>query len=173
MQPDLDQPGSLARVLRELPAAAAQPYTFAEFQRRARVRTRPSRSIAGGRLLAAAAVGALAVVALSLRLHPTVREPPLGDTAPLARPASPAARAEIMERWLASLPREPGIVHVGTHQAVTGLEDRIAQVDDLLSAAGTQRQPPPQFVALQQERTRLIGALVQVRYAETLADESR
>jgi hypothetical protein len=78
-----------------------------------------------------------------------------------------------MERWLASLPREPGVVHVGTHQAVTGLEDRIAQVDDLLSAAGAQRQPPPQFVALQQERTRLIGALVQVRYAETLADESR
>jgi len=66
MQPDLDQPGSLARVLRELPAAAAQPYTFAEFQRRARVRTRPSRSIAGGRLLAAAAVGALAVVALMI-----------------------------------------------------------------------------------------------------------
>jgi hypothetical protein len=175
MQPDLDQPGSLARVLRELPAAAAPPYTFAEYQRRARERTRPSRSVAGGRWLAAAAVGALAVVALSLRLHPhaSVREPPLGDTTPLARAASPAPHAEIMERWLASLPREPGIVHVGTHQAVTGLEDRIAQVDDLLSAAGTQRQPPPQFIALQQERTRLIGALVQVRYAETLADESR
>jgi hypothetical protein len=174
MQPDLDQPGSLARVLRELPAAGAPPYTFAEFQRRARERTRPSRSVAGGRWLAAA-VGALAVVAVSLRLHPhaSVHEPPLGDTAPPARAASPAPHAEIMERWLASLPREPGVVHVGTHQAVTGLEDRIAQVDDLLSAAGAQRQPPPQFVALQQERTRLIGALVQVRYAETLADESR
>jgi len=28
-------------------------------------------------------------------------------------------------------------------------------------------------LALQQARTRLVGALVQVRYAETLADESR
>jgi hypothetical protein len=175
MQPDLDQPGPLVRALRELPAAAAPPYTFAEFQRRAQERSHPPHSAAGGRWLAAAAVGALALVALSLRLHPHagVREPPLGDTAPLARAALPAPHAEVMERWLASLPLEPGVVHVGTHQAVTGLEDRIAQVDDLLSAAGTQRRPPPQFVALQQERARLIGALVQVRYAETLADESR
>jgi hypothetical protein len=50
------------------------------------------------------------------------------------------------------------------------LEDRIAQVDDLLSAAQAARAP--QLQALQQERTRLVGTLVQVRYAETLADEA-
>jgi hypothetical protein len=78
-----------------------------------------------------------------------------------------------MEHWLASLPSEPAVVHVGTRAAVTGLEDRIAQVDDLLSAERLDEAHPARLLALQQARTRLVGALVQVRYAETLADESR
>jgi hypothetical protein len=78
-----------------------------------------------------------------------------------------------MERWLASLPSEPSLTRVGNRAAVTGLEDRIAQVDDLLSAAGAAQATPARLRALQQERARLVGALVQVRYAETLADASR
>jgi len=56
---------------------------------------------------------------------------------------------------------------------VTGLEDRIAQLDDLLSAARLERTQRARLDALQQERTRLLGALVQVRYAETLADAAQ
>ena len=62
---------------------------------------------------------------------------------------------------------------MGTRAAVTELEDRIAQVDDLLSAERVDQAPPARLLALQQARTRLVGALVQVRYAEALADESR
>jgi len=62
---------------------------------------------------------------------------------------------------------------VGTRAAVTGLEDRIAQLDDLLSAARLERAQRARLDALQQERTRLLGALVQVRYAETLADAAQ
>src|SRR5205807_1575097 len=64
-------------------------------------------------------------------------------------------------------------VRVGTHAAVTGLEDRIAQLDDLLSEERLDQAPRARLVALQQERTRLVGTLAQVRYAEELADEWR
>jgi len=64
-------------------------------------------------------------------------------------------------------------VRVGTRAAVAGLEDRIAQVDDLLSVARIEQARPARLAALQQERTRLVGALLQVRYAETLVDASR
>jgi hypothetical protein len=56
---------------------------------------------------------------------------------------------------------------------VTGLEDRIAQLDDLLSAERLDQAAPARLLALQQERTRLVGTLAQVRYAERLADEWR
>ena len=78
--------------------------------------------------------------------------------------------------WSAGSPAsrcEPALTRVGNRAAVTGLEDRIAQVDDLLSAARDAQAAPARLGALQQERARLVGALVQVRYAETLADASR
>jgi hypothetical protein len=170
MHPDLDQQRSLARRLRELPDETAQPYGWREFQRRSGARRRAGQGLAGGRALATASVLALGIIAVwtrlggwsphSARLTPQAAQPPGGRTA-------------AMEHWLASLPSEPAVVHVGTRAAVTGLEDRIAQVDDLLSAERLDQAHPARLLALQQARTRLVGALVQVRYAETLADESR
>src|SRR5258706_16454395 len=84
-----------------------------------------------------------------------------------------AGRTAAMEHWLASLPSEPAVVHVGTRAAVTGLEDRIAQVDDQLSAERLDEGHPARLLALQQTRTRLVRALVPGRDAETLADASR
>lgn len=81
----------------------------------------------------------------------------------------PLARARVAERWLASLPPEPVIVRFGTRVAVTGLEDRIAQLDDLLTAANFDDVHPVHRQALQQERGRLITTLAQVRLAEALA----
>ena len=174
MHPDLDREPSLFRRLRELPEEAAQPYGWREFQRRSLARTRPAQGLAGGRAVATAGVLALGVIAVWARLggwSPQPARPPSALTAPL--PSSAAGHTAAMERWLASLPSEPAVVHVGTRAAVTGLEDRIAQVDDLLSAERLDQAHPARLLALQQARTRLVGALVQVRYAETLADESR
>lgn len=179
MHSDLEQQARLARLLRELPDEAAQPYGFGEFQRRALQRARASRSRAAGQLLAAVVVIVLGLVALTVRFdRPTplprpqaVAEVPERATRPA--PATPSVHVDVMESWLASLPTEPALTRVGNRAAVTGLEDRIAQVDDLLSAARAAQATPARLGALQQERARLVGALVQVRYAETLADASR
>ena len=179
MHADLEQQARLARLLRELPDEATQPYGFSEFQRRALRRARASRSRAGGQLVTAIAVIVLGVVALAVRFdRPTLLPRPqalaeVHEPRTPPAPATPVARAEVMERWLTSLPSEPALARVGNRAAVTGLEDRIAQVDDLLSAARAGEAAPGRLGALQQERTRLVGALVQVRYAETLADASR
>jgi len=165
--------------LRELPDDVAEPYGFGEFQHRARQRSQSRRTGGLGPLLALAAVAGVAAVALWMRFGaPTPRPQVAVVTGPISRGAAPATGAsapseEAMERWLASLPREPALARVGNRAAVTGLEDRIAQLDDLLSAARAEQGQPAQVLALQQERTRLVGALVQVRYAETLANASR
>jgi len=87
---------------------------------------------------------------------------------------SPAERSDAAaDYWLERLPREPALVRVGTRAAVETLEDHIAQVDDLLTAERAGSAPAARLQALQQERTQLVSSLVQVRYAETLADASR
>ena len=83
-----------------------------------------------------------------------------------------ANRSRAIESWLATLPREPAVVRVGTRAAVAGLEDRIAQVDDLMTSVRIDGMRPDRLAALQQERLRLVGSLAQVRYAEVVASES-
>jgi hypothetical protein len=77
-----------------------------------------------------------------------------------------------LESWLASLPHEPAVVRVGTRAAAAGLEDRIAQVDDLLTFGRLDGAQPERLAALQQERARLVGSLAEVRYAEFIAAAS-
>jgi len=182
MHSDLEHEGPLAQRLRALPEEAAPPYGYREFQLRARERLRSGRSIARGQRLAAAVAIAGGVIAITLRFDgaaPVPAPQPLALVHDRALPgpepveSTPPARTEVMESWLASLPSEPVVVRVGNRAAVTGLEDRIAQLDDLLSAARAERAEPAHFATLQHERTRLVGALAQVRYAETLANASR
>ena len=173
MHNESDPEGIVARVLRALPTEDARPYDWSEFQRR-RARARPRRHARAVGALAAAAVCGLAAVAVWVRLEPHTGTP--AATAPAsAREATGAAAEEprAAEAWLARLPQEPAIVQVGTRADVLGLEDRIAQMDDLLTARGAGRGPPVSVLALQRERARLVSSLVQVRYAETLANESR
>jgi len=175
MHDDLDQGRALSRALRELPDEATRPYDYREFERRAQARAR--RASGGVHALAAAvAVLAVAAAALYMRLADQRGDgvaPPAAAPVAVAAPAAPAARADAMERWLATLPSDPALVRVGSRAAVTGLEDRIAQVDDLLSAARAEQAQPARVSDLQEQRRRLVGALVQVRYAETLADAAR
>jgi hypothetical protein len=177
MHPDLEK--RVARLLRESPDVPGLPYGFDEFERRARARAVRPRAAAA----ALAAMAVLAVSAAALLRFGAPTSVPHGESTAIpprttgtdgaAVPAAAGARAELMEQWLASLPREPAVVRVGTRVAVMGLEDRIAQVDDLLSAARVEQAQPARLAALQQERTRLVGTLLEVRYAETLADASR
>lgn len=176
MHADLEPPTvNLARLLRELPADPA-PYGYQEFERRALARERAGRRRGAGPRLAAAAVCGVGLVAMLVRLgggapqsaHPVLPGAVIPQRAPGPEDETLPPRAGAAERWLASLPREPVVVHVGTRAAVMGIEDRIAQVDDLLSGA---REEPARLAVLQQERARLVGTLVQVRYAETLASE--
>jgi hypothetical protein len=180
MHDDLEQRRTLAQLLRELPQEAAPPYGFREFQRRARRRAAGVRGVSARQLLAASVLVAIGVVAVSLRLTGPGAHPQLAasrnESAEVLTPGTtpaPLQGGDAMERLLASLPREPAVARVGERAAVIGLEDRIAQVDDLLSAARAEHVQPARVATLQQERTRLVGALLQVRYAETLADASR
>ena len=93
-----------------------------------------------------------------------------GDVSGDAAVAVSHSRA--IESWLATLPREPVVVRVGTRADIAKLEDRIAQVDDLLTSVRLDGRQPDRLVALQRERVRLVGSLAQVRYAEVLASES-
>jgi hypothetical protein len=179
MHTDLESQSGLRRLLRALPEVAQQPYGYHEFERRALERDRAAREAGDRTRLLAAAIVAVAVGAVFLRLIAFAPQPPSAHGPPRVLPESqlPAAtdegsaRTVEQESWLASLPREPALVHVGTRSAVMGLQDRIAQLDDLLSSERSGRAPPARVEALQQERARLVGTLVRVRYAETLADD--
>jgi hypothetical protein len=173
-------PAQLSALLRALPEETAAPYGYQEFQRRAQLRSRRARGLAGGERLAAACVLGVGLLAVLVRLgvpngaaHTTAPGvPALVRAAPGPEDETLPPHAGLAERWLASLPEEPAIVHVGTRAAVLGLEDRIAQIDDLLSTVRDNGDAPARLATLRQERARLVGTLAQVRYAEALADGS-
>lgn len=187
MHTDIDQQKeAVVRRLRQLPDGMRPPYNWQEFQRRSRQRTTAARGGAArsrpargsepldGRTRRYAAIAAVLVAVAGGIAVWTARIGANGDSAVADPAATPdlqlsAARSTAIEGWLASLPREPAVVHVGTRAAVAGLEDRIAQVDDLLTAVRLDRAQPDRLAALQQERVRLVGSLAQVRYAEVVA----
>lgn len=180
MYPDIERgQRQMSERLRALPTEAQPPYDWLEFQRRTEQLRAPARAgftrlpyaAAASLLLLLLAVGSAALMTHRRATH---------AVAHVVRPAASQyeseslgvvadARTQATERWLASLPSEPVIVRFGTRVAVTSLEDRIAQVDDLLTTANFERAQPARLVALQQERGRLVNSLAQVRYAEALA----
>ncbi len=185
--------------LRTLPTETAAPYNWQEFQRRAaraRVVTewRPA-AVAAALLLMVCTIavwgllgGGRHLVADSAALEDggrnsdQTRKPALAASGEVGGVASAGAtqsesgmaakRSRAIESWLAALPREPAVVRVGTRAAVTGLEDRIAQVDDLMTSLRIDGTRSDRLAALQQERLRLVGSLAQVRYAEVVASRS-
>ena len=171
----MDQHHNIMRHLRALPREIPQPYDWTEFRRRAlRRRAQAYAAIAAALLLV--------VVGIAAWIRVTRSDSPGSIESRSTRIASPAAsrspagvdsRAAAAERWLVTLPSEPVVVRVGTRAAVAGLEDRIAQIDDFLSAARVEGTQPAKLVAVEEQRARLVNSLVQVRYAETLVSESR
>jgi hypothetical protein len=184
--------------LRTLPTETLPPYNWQEFQRRSQLRLPSANDGLNWRRLAPAAALLLVVSAIAIwgRVGGNGRhvvadsgavEDGVVGWAQDARNAEDSASAQIagddvaavtlnrsraIESWLATLPREPAVVRVGTRAAVAGLEDRIAQVDDLMTSVRIDGMRPDRLAALQQERLRLVGSLAQVRYAEVVASES-
>jgi hypothetical protein len=185
-QQRMEQQHNIARHLRSLPQEIRQPYDWTEFRRRAsrqRTNAYARAAIAAALLLAVVGVAAWLRVTRpgtpesieSNRTSRTYRPVSSRDMA-VTGPGSLESvdsRVAAEERWLVSLPSEPIVVRVGTRAAVAALEDRIAQLDDFLSAARAERTQPAKLVAVEEQRARLVNSLVQVRYAETLASESR
>jgi|KBSMisStandDraft_5_1062788.scaffolds.fasta_scaffold129289_2 hypothetical protein len=180
--PEQQQGLNIAKLLRNLPQETRQPYDWAEFRRRSHERrsldARRSASVKKYAALAAVLVLAIVGIAFWVRIVQSHVAMPVASAGMLEEDPPilvdyANARADAAEHWLASLPDEPVVVHVGTRAAVAGLEDRIAQVDDLLSAARVEGAQPGRLSALELQRARLVNSLVQVRYAETLVAESR
>jgi hypothetical protein len=190
----MEQKHNIAQHLRSLPQEIRQPYDWTEFRRRAsrqRANTYAREGANNKKYAAIAAALLLVVVGVaawirvtrpgtpesieSKRISRTDGPVSARDTA-VTGPGSPGSvdsRVAAEERWLVSLPSEPIVVRVGTRAAVAGLEDRIAQLDDFLSAARVEGAQPAKLAAAEEQRARLVNSLVQVRYAETLVSRSR
>jgi hypothetical protein len=154
--------------LRRLPDEMPPPYNWQEFQRRSQQHSLglPVRlTRLDWRHAAVAAVVVLVIGSVALWVR-------VGTVSPSAAGRSdPAERSRAIENWLSSLPPEPTVVRVGTRAAAVGLEDQIAQVDELLTSARLDGARPDRLAVLQLERVRLVGSLAQVRYAEVAAAE--
>jgi hypothetical protein len=171
----------VARLLRALPEDGARPYDFGEFERRTRQAPIAAARARRARILAAVIVVVLAIGAAAIRFGGA--HLPAPPAVPLAADRAAALRPTVTadlgddeadaQQWLESLPREPAVVRVGTRAAVESLEDHLAEVDDLMSSERAGPAAPARLAALQKERNQLVSSLVQVRYAETLADASR
>lgn len=180
MHTDLDEKS----VARRLNAAANEPseapYGWAEFQRR-RHRSALTRAIERNRPVA---IAASVVAAVLVTAFPFIHSTHDGASThehglPIAPSAAVAdtntgdrqqqARTRAIEGWLAGLPHDHAIVRVGTHAAVSGLQDQIAALDDLLSAERASGAQPGRLDALERQRAQLVSSLAQVQYAEMLA----
>ena len=179
---------SVGERLRALPQEA-EPYGWEEFRRRS---TRTHRY--GGRGAAAEGPALRAAAAILLIAGATAwaawfggRSELSADRPVAARSSSPTAapivepgdrseslnaRARAAELWLARQPADPAMVRVGAYAAVAGLEDRIAQLDDLLTSARAEGVQPASLSPLETQRARLVSSLAQVRFAETLVANS-
>ena len=166
---------TIARRLRAAGDESSEaPYGWAEFQRR-RYRSLLTRAIERNRpaAIAAAVVAAVVVIALPFvgpgHEHAPAVAPP--DAAASARPSDwrEEARTRAIEGWLGDLPRDHVIVRVGAHAAVTGLQDQIAALDDLMSSERAAGAQPGRLDSLDRQRAQLVSSLAQLRYAEMLA----
>ena len=197
LNPTTRRPTDCADRLRRLPQELQPPYNWQEFQRRSResgvTQSGRSWSQLDWRHLSAAAVLLAVVCGIAIwgrlqtgSLTPSMSLDASSDGGPKSNTGFDSGDIEALrevklmhrsqdsraiESWLATLPREPVVVHVGTRAAAARLEDRIAQVDDLLNAERLDGAAADRLVALQQERIRLVGSLAQVRYAEVVASE--
>jgi hypothetical protein len=170
---------TIGRRLRALADQTAEtPYDWAEFQRRWH-RSRLTRLIERNRpaAIAAAVLATILVTAAPFIRLPHERvsaiAPPDAATGATVSDRQDPARTRAIEGWLAELPQDHAIVRVGTHAAVSSLQDEIAALDDLISAERAAGAQPSRVHALERQRAQLVSSLAQVQYAEMLASVTR
>jgi hypothetical protein len=161
---------AIARALRALPEFAPPADGWQRIARRRGARPARARLALGFAL----ATGALAIATLAL--WPALRHAPDEPPAPAALVAAAtepepgpdlAARSADLERLLAVLPPSRAS-RASTALTASLLEDRIALVDERLSASAGEALPPAATRALLRERVTLLDSLVRVRYAASV-----
>jgi hypothetical protein len=169
---DEDDQAPVARALRALPELAPPADGWSRIARRL------GRRPANARPAVALAIATGTLAFASLALWPTLQRGPQDGPAPaaagLAGPAGAlepepdlAARSAGLERLLAALPPSRA-ARASTALTAALLEDRIALVDDRLSAPAGAALPPAATRALLRERVALLDSLVRVRYAASV-----
>lgn len=93
---------------------------------------------------------------------------PTGNDRPLApvNYASLVAESERLERMLGRLPAQRSLMNASTAQAIAGLEDRIAWLDQQITLAAARGVAPEQRMMLWNQRVEMMNALLHVRYAQ-------
>jgi hypothetical protein len=167
MHADFDDLNGLREALRALPAyhPPAGAWGGAQARRAGRGAGQPAMP---ARLAMAASLVAMLAAALLWGGTPqgtasTERPVPLGD--PIDDLVAENAR---LESVLAGLPR-PGTTRVGTAYAVAALEDRLAVLDDRITAVSLQPSAPETTEELWRQRVNVMNSLVQVQYANLVA----
>lgn len=97
---------------------------------------------------------------------------PSGDAAPAATwvpDRALVAENARLEALLAALPESPRRTRMSSAYTVAALEQRLAWVDDQLTAVALEPHAPEVEESLWQERVTLMNSLVQVQYGRTLA----
>ena len=114
----------------------------------------------------AAVIGAAALLAV-LATDPGPADDPVAmETDLLVQEL--AAQSVYLERMLVSLPQRR-IMRVSTAGTIAGLEDQIVLIDAELYRASMEAEPPEYRAALLRERNDVMNALVNVRYAQSVA----
>ena len=155
---------------REWPA----PYDYPAFEARAaaaRRRTQVGQRF-GVATLAAVSIAVLSLLLLSARQRPAMVTEEAAMLSAAAEPAEAALWTAMDESWLRHLPGEPAVARVATRAPVGMLQDRIAWLDDSLSAALQEQTAQGEVLRLRSERAQLVDALVRVRYAEQLSADA-
>lgn len=154
--------------LEALPELAPPPDAWDTISRRAAAAPRLVRR----RTLPAAAAAALLAAVVALWLLP---EPPEGAGPGAGVPEGTALAGLLeenarLEALLAELP-EPSTMRLGTAYTVAALEDRLAMVDDGITAVTLEPYRPDVAEELWRERVVLMNSLVQVRYGRVLTSQ--
>jgi hypothetical protein len=163
MHADFDPMNDISHRLRALPSFLPPAGAWAEAQAKLAGRAAASPSTPAGLAMAASLVVMLAAALLwgaGPAGETTVDRPaPLGE--PIGELVTENARLEAV---LAGLP-QPSTTRVRTGYAVAALEDRLAMIDDRLTAVSLQPSAPETAEELWRQRVNLMNSLVQVQYA--------
>jgi hypothetical protein len=154
--------GSLAPLA---PPASAWAGAQARLERRAERRAQAPTPAA---YAMAASLLVIALTALLFTGRPQGSpEPPPVDAVPVPLDGLVAQNARL-EAYLADLP-QPRTTRVGTAYTVAAIEDRLAYLDDRITAAALEPNAPEVAEDLWRERLTLMNSLVRVHYANALA----